>query len=80
MFPTSGALSDKRYLVYVLLDEPHPAPGTFGLATAGMTAAPTAGAVINRIAPFLGVKRAPTALLETPAAAARAPPPAPGAD
>jgi len=58
VFPTTGAVTDKRYLVYVLLDEPHPAPGTFGFATAGFTAAPTAGAVINRIAPFLGVKRA----------------------
>ncbi len=58
VFPTSGLISDKRYFVYILLDEPHPAPGTFGFATAGFTAAPTAGAVINRIAPFLGVKRA----------------------
>ena len=60
VFPTTGAATDKRYLVYVLLDEPHPAPGTFGFATAGFTAAPTAGAVINRIAPFLGVKRVAT--------------------
>jgi cell division protein FtsI (penicillin-binding protein 3) len=59
VFPTTGAVTDKRYLVYVLLDEPHPASGTFGFATAGFTAAPTAGAVINRIAPFLGVQRAP---------------------
>lgn len=59
VFPTTGALTDKRYLVYLLLDEPKPAPGTFGFATAGFTAAPTVGAVINRIAPFLGVKRAP---------------------
>lgn len=58
VFPTTGAVTDKRYLVYVLLDEPHPAPGTFGFATAGFTAAPTAGAVIARIAPFLGVQRA----------------------
>ena len=65
VFPTAGAITDKRYLVYVLLDEPHPAPGTFGLATAGFTAAPTAGAVINRIAPFLGVRRMPTAVVDT---------------
>jgi len=64
VFPTTGAVTDRRYLVYILLDEPHPAPGTFGLATAGFTAAPTAGAVINRIADFLGVKRTPTALLD----------------
>jgi len=63
VFPTAGALSDKRYLVYILLDEPKPAPGTFGFATAGFTAAPTAGAVINRIAPFLGVKREPAPML-----------------
>ena len=76
VFPTAGALGDKRYLVYILLDEPKPAPGTFGFATAGFTAAPTAGAVINRIAPFLGVKRAP-ALTATPAAASAAAPAAP---
>jgi cell division protein FtsI (penicillin-binding protein 3) len=72
VFPTSGALSDKRYLVYVLLDGPHPAPGTFGLATAGFTAAPTAGAVIARIAPFLPVRRssAPPAPVPVPAPAA----------
>ena len=57
VFPTTGALTDKRYLIYVLLDEPHPAADTFGFATAGFTAAPMAGAVINRIAPFLHVKR-----------------------
>jgi len=72
VFPTAGALSDKRYLVYILLDEPKPAPGTFGFATAGFTAAPTAGAVINRIAPFLGVKRAPI-VASAPAAAAATP-------
>lgn len=76
VFPTSGGLADKRYLVYVLLDEPHPAPGTFGFATAGFTAAPTAGAVINRIAPFLGVRRLPEA---APGLLA-APSPAMGAD
>ena len=77
VFPATGALSDKRYLVYILLDEPKPAPGTFGFATAGFTAAPTAGAVINRIAPFLGVKRAP--LPAVPLVAAATPAPAPGA-
>lgn len=69
VFPTGGAVTDKRYLVYILLDEPHPAPGTFGFATAGFTAAPTAAAVITRIAPFLGVRR-------TPADSVPAPPPA----
>jgi cell division protein FtsI (penicillin-binding protein 3) len=79
VFPTTGAVTDTRYLVYVLLDGPHPAPGTFGLATAGFTAAPTAGAIINRIAPFLGVRRAPAAVIDA-AARPAGPPAAVGAD
>jgi cell division protein FtsI (penicillin-binding protein 3) len=70
IFPTTGGLKDKRYFVYVLLDEPHPAAGTFGFATAGFVAAPTAGAVINRIAPFLNVQRVAA---PPPAAVAAAP-------
>jgi len=46
-----------RYVVLVLLDEPRGIPETYGYATAGWTAAPTAGAVIKRIAPMLGVER-----------------------
>ena len=68
VFPTTGPASAKRYFIYILLDEPHPAPGTFGFATAGFTAAPTAGAVINRIAPFLGLKRAPVQVVAQGAA------------
>jgi cell division protein FtsI (penicillin-binding protein 3) len=44
-----------RYLVLVLLDEPQPTEATKGFATAGWTAAPTAGKVIARIAPMLNV-------------------------
>jgi cell division protein FtsI (penicillin-binding protein 3) len=74
VFPTSGALSDKRYLIYVLLDEPHAAEGTSGFATAGFVAAPTAGNIINRIAPFLGVARTAPAATPAQTAAAAAPP------
>ncbi len=45
-----------RYVVYVLLDEPKGDEKTFGFASAGWTAAPTVGRVINRIAPVLGVR------------------------
>jgi cell division protein FtsI (penicillin-binding protein 3) len=45
-----------RYLVFVLLDEPHGTKATAGFALAGYTAAPLAGRVIGRIAPLLGVK------------------------
>ena len=48
-----------RYAVLTLLDEPKGTKETFGFATAGWTAAPVAGTVIERIAPFLGI---PTAI------------------
>ena len=44
-----------RYLVFVLLDQPHGTRQTGGFALAGWTAAPAAGRVIQRIAPLLGV-------------------------
>jgi len=44
-----------RYLVFVMLDEPHGTKATGGFALAGYTAAPLAGHVISRIAPLLGV-------------------------
>jgi cell division protein FtsI (penicillin-binding protein 3) len=47
-----------RYAVLILLDEPQGNDETRGRAGAGYTAAPTAGAVIARIAPILGVPRA----------------------
>jgi cell division protein FtsI (penicillin-binding protein 3) len=44
-----------RYVVYVLMDQPHGIKETGGFALAGWTAAPIAGKVIQRIAPLLGV-------------------------
>ena len=69
VFPTDGPVGSPRYLVLILLDEPKAAPGTFGLATAGWNAAPTAGRVIDRIAPFLDVKRVKSAVTATAAEA-----------
>jgi cell division protein FtsI (penicillin-binding protein 3) len=45
-----------RYLVLIMLDEPQGLPETHGYATSGWNAAPTAGKVINRIAPLLGIE------------------------
>ncbi len=51
---------DPRYVVLIVLDEPRAAEGTYGNRTAGWNAVPTAGAVIRRVAPMLGlVPRAP---------------------
>ena len=58
VFPTDGPMDTPRYFVLVTLDSPHPTKETFGLTTGAWNAAPTAGRVIDRIAPFLGVQRA----------------------
>lgn len=55
VFPASSP----RYLVFVMLDEPKGIKETYNFATAGWTAAPTAGAVVRRIAPMLGVAPRP---------------------
>jgi cell division protein FtsI (penicillin-binding protein 3) len=44
-----------RYQILILLDEPQGLPETHGYATSGWNAAPTAGKVIARIAPMLGI-------------------------
>jgi cell division protein FtsI (penicillin-binding protein 3) len=50
-FPTD----DPQYFVLVMLDEPQRVAASNGHATAGVNAAPTAGKLIERIAPILGV-------------------------
>jgi cell division protein FtsI (penicillin-binding protein 3) len=45
-----------RYQVLIMLDEPQGLPETHGYATAGWNAGPTAGNVIARIAPLLGIE------------------------
>ncbi len=44
-----------KYAIIVMLDEPKATPETYGFATAGWNAVPTAGKIIERIAPLLGV-------------------------
>jgi cell division protein FtsI (penicillin-binding protein 3) len=45
-----------RYLLLIMLDEPQPTPESHGYATSGWNAAPTAGKVIARVAPVLGLE------------------------
>jgi cell division protein FtsI (penicillin-binding protein 3) len=49
-------MDNPRYAIIVMLDEPKATPETYGFATAGWNAVPTAGKIIERIAPLLGVK------------------------
>lgn len=49
-------MEDPQYVVMVMLDEPQATPETYGFATSGWNAVPTAGNVIARIAPLLGIE------------------------
>ncbi|WP_312163013.1 penicillin-binding protein 2 [Phenylobacterium sp.] len=59
VFPTTGTVEQDRYFVLILMDEPHGTAKTYGYSTGGWVAAPAAGRVIDRIAPFLHVQRQP---------------------
>jgi len=45
-----------RYLLCIMLDDPQTTPETHGFTTSGWNAVPTAGKVIPRIAPLLGLE------------------------
>lgn len=49
-------IHDPKYLVLVMVDEPHPNKQSHGYATGGWTAAPATSRIIQRIAPLLGVE------------------------
>ncbi|MGN6747716.1 MAG: peptidoglycan D,D-transpeptidase FtsI family protein [Xanthobacteraceae bacterium] len=48
-----------RYLLLIMLDEPHATPETHGFTTSGWNAVPTGGAVVARIAPLLKIEPRP---------------------
>ncbi|HYC75649.1 penicillin-binding protein 2 [Brevundimonas sp.] len=52
VFPADGPVNARRYSILILIDE----PGTFP-RTGGFVAAPAAGRIADRIAPFLGIER-----------------------
>lgn len=62
-FPAEGPPSARRYFVFAMIDEPIGAAGSAGFRTGGLVAAPIVGRVVERIAPFLGVRRAPEAIV-----------------
>ena len=77
-FVGSFPQSDPKIMLFVMLDNPKPIPETHNYATGGWNASPTAGLIIERIAPLLGIhptedyldqdfedERAPAALINT---------------
>jgi cell division protein FtsI (penicillin-binding protein 3) len=57
IFPTDGDLYADRYFVLIMMDAPKPNAADSGITTGAFTSAPVARKVIDRIAPFLGVRR-----------------------
>ncbi|MDR2268176.1 MAG: hypothetical protein LBD81_01840, partial [Holosporaceae bacterium] len=48
-------MTSPEYAIYVMLDEPKASSKTYGYATAGWNATPTAAKIIKRIGPALGI-------------------------
>jgi len=57
VFPVDGPVDGDRYSVLVTFDSPQGSPESNGSRMGGPVAAPVAGHVIERIAPFVGVSR-----------------------
>jgi cell division protein FtsI (penicillin-binding protein 3) len=55
-FVAAFPINDPKYLILVMVDEPHGTKKTFGYATGGWVAAPVVSRVVTRAAPLLGVK------------------------
>jgi cell division protein FtsI (penicillin-binding protein 3) len=67
-FLAAFPMNDPKYMVLVVLDEPKPEqPGM--AATAGLNTAPTAGSIVRRIAPMLGIEPKPIDPEDDPAMA-----------
>ena len=73
-FAGAFPMSNPRYVVYVMIDEPHANAKSYGFATGGWVAAPAVGKIVAQMAPLLGI--APqlnpdgTAQMQLPAATA----------
>ena len=58
-FVAAFPMSAPRYAVVVLVDEPKPNAQSYGYATAGWVAAPVVGALVQRMAPLMGIAPIP---------------------
>ncbi len=54
-FVAAFPIDNPRFVILVVIDEPKGIPETHNYATGGWTAAPTAGRIVERIAPMAGI-------------------------
>lgn len=52
-------MNSPRYVVFVMVDEPHPNAHSYGFATGGWVAAPVVSRIVQRMAPMLGLPPIP---------------------
>ena len=55
-FVSAFPISNPKYALMVIIDDPKPTKKTFGFVTSGWNACPTGGRIIARIAPQLNIK------------------------
>ncbi|MBK8161128.1 MAG: penicillin-binding protein 2 [Rhodospirillaceae bacterium] len=58
-FVAAFPMNAPRYAVVVMIDEPKPNAHSYGYATAGWVAAPVVGALVQRMAPLMGISPIP---------------------
>jgi cell division protein FtsI (penicillin-binding protein 3) len=58
-------MSDPRYIVLVMVDEPKPNAHSYGFATGGWVAAPVVSRIVQRMAPLIGMAPVPNDAPET---------------
>ena len=55
-FVSAFPISDPKYALMVIIDDPKPIKETFGFVTSGWNACPTGGNIIKRVAPQLNIR------------------------
>jgi cell division protein FtsI (penicillin-binding protein 3) len=58
-FVAAFPMSDPRYLILIMVDEPKPNATSHGYSTGGWVSAPAVGAIVERMAPLMGIQQIP---------------------
>jgi cell division protein FtsI (penicillin-binding protein 3) len=58
-FVAAFPMSDPRYLILIMVDEPKPNATSHGYSTGGWVSAPAVGSIVERMAPLVGMQQIP---------------------